>query len=67
MGGLALIKALHRENPNLKAIAITGYGGTETDVTAAHRSGIQEIVHKPLEAASLAQVVRRALDNQSPG
>lgn len=61
MGGKELMQELRRENPRQKGLAITGYPLTE-GVEELKREGIVDIVQKPFDVDTLAQVVRRALD-----
>ena len=61
MGGRALIRELKKTDPDLKALAMTGYSLPE-GLEALKEAGIQDIVHKPLEANTLAQAVRSTLD-----
>ncbi len=61
MGGAALVEALRERNPDLKAVAMTGYGEDE-EVNRVRRAGVQEIVRKPFEVERLAEVVRRMLE-----
>ncbi len=60
MGGKALMEALRRDTPQLKALAITGY--TEEREEALLSAGFMAVIRKPFDASSLAQAVREALD-----
>jgi CheY-like chemotaxis protein len=57
MGGRDLIKELGAKRPDLKAIAMTGYA-VEGDV----QDLAIDVIQKPLDLQSLAQIVRAALD-----
>ncbi len=60
MGGAALVEALRKRNPALKAIAMTGYG-EDAEVDRVRQAGVQEIIRKPFEVEHLAAVIRRVL------
>jgi len=61
MGGAVLVEALRRQNPNLKAIAITGYG-EDQEVKRIRQAGVAAVVRKPFEVERLAEVIRRVLE-----
>jgi len=61
MGGRELVRQLRKANPHLKALAITGYALPE-DVQELREEGILDIVQKPFEVSTLAEVIRRVLD-----
>jgi two-component system cell cycle sensor histidine kinase/response regulator CckA len=61
MGGKELIWGLRKENPHLKAIAMTGHVLAE-DLRQLKEEGSLEVVYKPLDTNTLARVVRHALD-----
>jgi PAS domain S-box-containing protein len=61
MGGEQLLRVLREENPDLKALTITGYV-IEADLEALKQAGFLGVVHKPFDTDHLAKVVRRALD-----
>jgi len=61
VGGRELVLELRKETPGLKVVAMTGHLLTE-EMEALKEEGIQEVVHKPLDAAALAEAVRRVLD-----
>jgi len=63
MGGKALLQALRRYSPNLKAIVMTGYTAEESEQTL-QASGFLEVIRKPFDADSLARAIRRALKAQ---
>ena len=66
MGGKALLQALHRHTPNLKALVMTGYTAAESDQDL-QASGFLEVIRKPFDADSLARAIRRALDTPDVG
>jgi CheY-like chemotaxis protein len=61
MGGKELIQELRKENPHLKAVAMTGYVLAE-DLQELKEEGSLEVIYKPLNRNTLAQAVRHALD-----
>jgi len=61
MGGKELIQELRKENPHLRAVAMTGYVLAE-DLQELKEEGSLEVVYKPLDTNTLARVVRQALD-----
>jgi signal transduction histidine kinase/ActR/RegA family two-component response regulator len=61
MGGKQLICELMRENPALKALAITGYV-MQANPQELKEMGFLDIVNKPFDANRLAKVIRQALD-----
>ena len=61
MGGAELIWELRKTNPRLKALAITGYMLAE-DLEQLKEKGILDVVYKPLDVSTLAQMVRSVLD-----
>jgi two-component system cell cycle sensor histidine kinase/response regulator CckA len=61
MGGRELMRTLRRENPHLKGLAITGYALTE-GMEELREEGLMDIVQKPFDVDTLAQVVRKSLD-----
>ena len=61
MGGEELVQQLRRKHPTLKALGITGY--TAQRASEEWRgAGFLDVIHKPFDVETLAQVVRRALD-----
>lgn len=61
IGGKELLQELRRVNPDIKALAITGYMMRE-DVQELREEGFLDIVRKPLDVRALGEAVRRALD-----
>jgi two-component system cell cycle sensor histidine kinase/response regulator CckA len=61
MGGEALMLALRQGHPHLPVLAVTGYT-LEEEIEKLRGAGFSEVLHKPLDGATLAQAVRRALD-----
>ncbi len=61
-GGKALMQTLHHRAPNLKALAMTGYLAEES-ITGLKALGFLDVIRKPFDIATLAQAVRRALDD----
>ncbi len=60
MGGAALVEALRQQNPDVKVVAITGYG-EDQEVKYIRQAGVLEVVRKPFEVEHLAEVIRRML------
>jgi len=60
MGGEALVHELKRQAPACKVLAITGYT-VQVDVQTLKAAGFFDVVHKPFDADTLAQVIYRAL------
>ncbi len=61
MGGKELVQKLRSMNPNLKALGITGYA-VEKVTQELRELGFLDVIHKPFDIETLAQVIRRALD-----
>ena len=61
MGGRQLMQKLKQMNSGLKGLAITGYALRKAS-QELEETGFLDIVHKPFDASTLAQIVRRALD-----
>jgi two-component system cell cycle sensor histidine kinase/response regulator CckA len=61
MGGVKLIQELRKMDPGLRVLVLTGYLMPE-DMEQLEGQNIQSIVYKPLDAQTLAQRVRQALD-----
>ena len=60
MGGETLLHELKRLAPSCKVLAITGYT-TQVSVQTLKSAGFFDVVHKPLDADTLARVIFRAL------
>jgi two-component system cell cycle sensor histidine kinase/response regulator CckA len=58
MDGLTAIPLLHRLNPDLRVIAMSGLNATET-ATQARKLGFQGFLLKPFDAQELLQSLRR--------
>ncbi len=61
MDGLGILEILHREEPELPVIMISGHGTIEMAV-AAIQQGAYDFIEKPFKADRLLLVVRRALE-----
>jgi CheY-like chemotaxis protein len=61
MGGVKLTQELRKMDPGLRVLVLTGYLMPE-DMEQLENQDIQGILHKPLDAETLAQTVRKALD-----
>jgi len=61
MGGKELMEELRKLDPHMKGLIITGYALKE-DLRQLKEEGILEVVYKPFDIDTLAQMVRRALD-----
>ena len=62
MGGKDLIETLLKSSPDLKTIVITGYSLNE-ELQDLRDEGITRIITKPLELHTLAEAVRRVLED----
>ena len=60
MDGLALIRALHQLNPQIKIIAMSGH---QSRASAGHLPPklVQTLLAKPFDAAELLQALKQAL------
>jgi two-component system nitrogen regulation response regulator NtrX len=61
LDGLGILKALHREEPAVPAVMISGHGTIETAVTAIQH-GAYDFIEKPFQTDRLLLVIRRALE-----
>ncbi len=61
MDGLGILETLHREEPQVPAIMISGHGTIEMAV-AAIQQGAYDFIEKPFKVDRLLLVVRRALE-----
>ncbi len=61
LDGLGVLEALHREEPQVPVVMISGHGTIETAV-AAIQQGAYDFIEKPFKADRLLLVVRRALE-----
>jgi signal transduction histidine kinase len=61
MGGKRLLQELKKITPYVKALAITGYV-VHKDLEELKAIGFLDVVHKPFDVETLAQIVRQALD-----
>jgi len=61
LDGLGILKALHREEPAVPAVMISGHGTIETAV-AAIQHGAYDFIEKPFQSDRLLLVIRRALE-----
>ena len=61
LDGLGILQALHREQPDVPAVMISGHGNIETAVTAIQH-GAYDFIEKPFQSDRLLLVVRRALE-----
>lgn len=59
--GLALMDELHRRNPELAVIVMTGYGTIETAVEAIKR-GAEDYLTKPMDSHALRKKVARLME-----
>jgi DNA-binding NtrC family response regulator len=63
MDGVELVRRLRAESPDLAVVVLTAYGTIESAVEAV-RLGAADYLVKPVEAAELLIVVRRAIELQ---
>src|SRR2546425_1250961 len=61
MDGLALLEEIHRRNPDLAVIIMTGYGAIETAV-AAIKQGAEDYLTKPFEHQAVRKKVARLVE-----
>jgi len=61
MGGKRLLQELEKITPHVKALAITGYV-VHKDLEALKAIGFLDVVQKPFDVETLAQIIRQALD-----
>jgi two-component system nitrogen regulation response regulator NtrX len=61
LDGIDILKVLHREEPQVPAVMISGHGNIETAVAAIH-NGAYDFIEKPFQSDRLLLVVRRALE-----
>jgi DNA-binding NtrC family response regulator len=59
--GLALMELLHRRNPDLAIIIMTGYGTIETAVEAIKR-GAEDYLTKPFDRQAVRKKIRRLME-----
>jgi two-component system nitrogen regulation response regulator NtrX len=61
MDGLGILTALHREEPQIPVVMISGHGTIEMAVQAIQQ-GAYDFIEKPFEADRLLLCIRRALE-----
>ncbi len=61
LDGLGILEVLHREEPHVPVVMISGHGTIETAVQAIQH-GAYDFVEKPFKADRLLLVVRRAIE-----
>ncbi len=61
LDGLEILQALHREEPHVPVVMISGHGTIETAVKAILQ-GAYDFIEKPFQADRLLLVARRALE-----
>jgi len=64
MDGLQLIEEVRRREPSLSTVMFTGHGSIQTAVEAMRR-GAFDFIQKPLSLDHLANVVNKAIENQT--
>jgi two-component system nitrogen regulation response regulator NtrX len=62
LDGLGILKALHREEPHVPVVMISGHGTIEMAVTAIQQ-GAYDFLEKPFQTDRLLLVLRRALES----
>jgi two-component system response regulator (stage 0 sporulation protein F) len=65
MGGLRLTRAIRKENPNVKIVLITGFGGPKSYINAMEL-GADEYLNKPFRIKELKKFVANILNQQTP-
>ena len=63
MGGIEVLRALHKEAINVPVIVITAHGSVETAVEAM-KEGAYDFITKPIDANHFSIVVRKALERE---
>jgi two-component system nitrogen regulation response regulator NtrX len=61
LDGLGILEVLHREEPHVPVVMISGHGTIETAVQAIQH-GAYEFIEKPFKSDRLLLVVRRAIE-----
>lgn len=61
LDGLQILEAMHREEPVVPVVMISGHGTIETAVQAIQQ-GAYDFIEKPFKADRLLLVVRRAIE-----
>jgi two-component system nitrogen regulation response regulator NtrX len=61
LDGIGILDVLHREEPHVPVVMISGHGTIETAVQAIQQ-GAYEFIEKPFKADRLLLVVRRAIE-----
>ena len=61
LDGLGILEALHREEPHVPVVMISGHGTIETAVSAIQH-GAYDFIEKPFKSDRLLLIVRRALE-----
>ena len=64
MDGVALVRQVKADHPDLAAVVMTAYGTIESAVEAM-RLGAEDYLVKPFETAELLVVIRRAIEFQT--
>lgn len=62
LDGLGILKALHKEEPHVPVVMISGHGTIEMAVTAIQH-GAYDFLEKPFQTDRLLLVLRRALES----
>ena len=65
IGGQRLIEELKEDHPEVRALMITGYPEAPRPPGSGGED-VLDVLHKPLEASTLARAVRQALDGNCP-
>jgi DNA-binding NtrC family response regulator len=63
MGGIEVLRALHKEGINVPVVVITAHGSVETAVEAM-KEGAHDFITKPIDANHFDIVVRKALERE---
>ena len=61
LDGLGILEALHREEPRVPVVMISGHGTIETAVQAIQQ-GAYDFIEKPFKSDRLLLIVARALE-----
>jgi putative nucleotidyltransferase with HDIG domain len=63
MGGLELLEVIHRTNPNVIMVIMTGFGTVETAIDAM-KKGAYDYILKPFKVEEVVHIVQRGLEKR---
>ncbi|WP_020178898.1 sigma-54 dependent transcriptional regulator [Methylopila sp. M107] len=62
LDGLEMLELIHRDNPEIPIVMISGHGNIETAVSAI-KTGAYDFIEKPFKADRLVLIAQRALES----